>query len=272
MGNSCGSGAFGRVFTAEELMSLYPDNVKVDTEVGVRSGLDVRRAFVARQIGDKLGTLQMLFLIYFVLVTFCFLGLSIVQDWAQIPLLAGVTSVPHTIWGIWPYVTIYVYLAVSNFGPYFQVARVTTGMRAFHGVLLIDIMAHIAHEVFVIIELVQCSSALCTNANSTVGYGTLIALTAALGLFIVWQIIIWVVSANYERMLVEGLRAGWEPGAISTRNSANVILDGATKAPNSAYAQPAPAAALPAAAPMGRFSSTTIEGGRSVMERLLKME
>jgi hypothetical protein len=103
------------------------------------------------------------------------------------------------------------------------------GARGFFGVLLIGILAHIAHLVLAIIELVQCDSFLCLNTNSTVGKGFLIGLIVVLGVFIVWLIIVWLVAASYVKLLTEGLQSGWVPGAgPATRLQANRTLAAAS--------------------------------------------
>ena len=229
MGSWFSSGTFGRVYTAGELQTLYPDEATFNTAAGQRSGADVRRAFVARQVGDKQASLGVLMLVYFMLSLFIYLGVSVVPNYAQIDDQMGVLSVPHSIWGIWPMITVVVYAWTFFFGAYFTVARVVMGARGFFAVLLIGILAHIAHLVLAIIELSQCTSLLCTNANSTVGKGFLIGLIVVLGVFIVWLIIVWLVASSFIKLLTEGLQAGWVPGAgPATRLQANRTLAAAS--------------------------------------------
>jgi hypothetical protein len=228
MGNWCGAGTFGRVYTAEELQSnqFFPDNSVWQTQAGQVDGKRMRQAFISRQVGDKQASLFILILIYFLLSLFIYLGVSVIPDYAPIPQTSGVFSVPHSIWGIWPFVTIFVFQATFYFGSYFQVSRVVMGARAFYAVLVIDILVHIAHLVLVIVELANCQSLLCTCVNTTVGKGFLIALAAVEGVFVIWQIIVFVVASSFVRMITEGLRAGWMPGKIQSRSQANVVLTG----------------------------------------------
>ena len=229
MGSWFSSGTFGRVYTAAELQMLYPDNATFQTAAGQRSGVDVRRAFVARQVGDKQASLSVLMIIYFILSLFIYLGASVVPNFAQIDNQPGVLAMPHSIWGIWPMVTVMVFAWTFFFGAYFNVARVVMGARGFFGVLLVGILIHIAHIVLAIIELVQCQSFLCLNTNSTVGKPFLIGLVVVVGVFIVWLIIVWLVAASYITLLTEGIQAGWIPGgAPGTRLDANRTLAAAS--------------------------------------------
>lgn len=240
MGNSFATGAFGRVYTAEELQSpaFFPDDSLWETPKGNVDGRTMRTAFVARQVGDKQSTLFVLVLIYFVLSLFAYLGVSVVQDYAQTPTLVGVFSVPHSIWGIWPFLTVFVFQATMYFGVYFQVGRVVTGARVFYGVLVVDILLHITHLVLTIVELIQCNSELCTCVNSTVGKGFLIALACILGVFVIWQIILYIVASSFVTLIVEGLRAGWIPGLMQSRDHANITLSGIASSSPAAQPQP----------------------------------
>ena len=229
MGNWCGAGTFGRVYTASELMSasFFPDESQWRTGNGeMVDGLTMRQAFLSRQIGDKQSSLFFLVLIYFMLSCFIYLGVSVVPDYAPISQLMNAFSIPHSIWGIWPFLTVFVFQATFYFGAYFQVSRVIMAARAFYAILVIDILGHIGHLVVAAIELARCESDLCMCTNTTVGKGFLIALIAIQALFVIWMIIVYVVASSYVMLLREGTRAGWRPNAIQTRNGANVILAG----------------------------------------------
>ena len=212
MGNWCARGTFGEFPTRRELEITFPD-------------VTVRSAYIAKEVSAKLSTLSVLYVLYWALTTFFFLGLSVVPNYSQIPQGTGF-AVPHSIWGVWPSLTILVFTMTFYFGPFFQVSRVVMGSRFFFAVVLFDTLLHAAHFILALVELLEpCESLLCVDSR---GYAFLIALTAATGFFVIWNVIIIVVSRGYVNMIVEGLDAGWRPGAvIQSRKQANDILDNA---------------------------------------------
>lgn len=227
MGNWCGVGTFGRVYDLEELNLRYPsDQVRViqnaDGSTQQITGADFKRAFVARQVGDKLSALWAWSWAYLILVLVGAIGFSVLPDFS--PYRQVGLGVPHTVWAIWSLLTIAILWSTFSFGPYLRMQRVVRGLWFFYLVLLIDMFQNAAHLVMTVIERGRCDTALCLNTNTTVGQGFLTTLIVMLALHLVVDIFIWIVGSHYRKILQIGLLVGWRPGVIGKRSDAAVIL------------------------------------------------
>lgn len=202
-------GNLGSTRTADEIMADYPD-------------AKVRDAYVSRLIANKLRTLTVLMMIDVVLQMVFFLAFSVVPNYAQIPQGNGF-GVPHTIFGIWPYIKVVVFFATFSFGPYFQISGVVSAARAFFTIVIIDIAIHMAHVIMCAVELsAPCETLLCVDAS---GNSFLIALTIAIVVWIVWDILFLIGSWNYARTLEQVNLTGWSAQIGSQRQANEVLSD-----------------------------------------------
>lgn len=228
MGNWCGVGTFGRVYSVDELNLRYPsDQVRTvrrrDGVTTTVTGADFKKAWIARQVGDKLSALWAWSWLYLILVLVGLVGFSVIPDYAPYP-RAGL-GVPHTVWAIWSLLTIAILWNVFSFGPYLRMQRVVLGLWFFYLVLLIDMFQNAAHLVLAILELARCDTALCLNTNSHVGKSFLITLVVLLSLHIIVNIFIWIVASHYRKALAVGIGVDWRPGSIGKRAEATQILN-----------------------------------------------
>lgn len=226
MGNRCCGSFFGRVPTAEELKRTYPDGQVFDTRAGQKNGAQMRQAWVTREVSDKLTALCTLLVIYFILaVGVAGFGFSLVPGYAQVNDPAGTgVRVPHSIWFFSSAILIVLWMTTFFFDPYYQIARMIVRSRIFNGFLLIDFLQNLTHLVFTIIEVVQGSTGLASNTTTPQGSFFLIFLIVLLAIFVLWDILIYTQSANWATLLVEGVKAGWVPGAVGSRGAANDAL------------------------------------------------
>ena len=137
----------------------------------------------------------------------------------------GGIVMPHVVWQLGPFLALFLATQSKDFGPDLGLQGLVIRTQVAAVTAVLGMLVVVTHLAFVVIELVQNSSDLVTNANSTVGFAFLILLAIVLGAQAILCLILSVMQVRYGAAIRGWTIAGWVPGYISSSTQAYKVLN-----------------------------------------------
>lgn len=124
----------------------------------------------------------------------------------------GSTTYPHVIWAAGGMaVTLFVLLG-QGFNVNVNAQQLVNFVRASIIVIILAAVAAIVHGILSLVEVVQCTSALCLNTNSPSGFAFLVINIVACFVFALLYLWLWWRSVVFARNVEMAIATGWVPG------------------------------------------------------------
>ena len=149
---------------------------------------------------------------------------SVVPDFANGS--GGVTAFthPHVVYMVAPLLVYFAYTQTMYFSPYLNIDRFLKRQWVFLLFLGLDVQSHVTHLVFISLEIHYCDSDLCTDANSNLGKIFLIILLVFVCVWIVLDIVIFILTLRYRKYMKQAVKLGWRPGYISSEREVRELV------------------------------------------------
>lgn len=129
---------------------------------------------------------------------------------------------PHVVWAVAGMTVTLFGLLGQGFNVNVNAAYLVRYLRVSIIVIILAIAANIVHGVFSIIEIANCTSALCTNASSPSGYAFLIVSIVFSFTFPLLYFWLWWRTAVFANNVESAILYGWRPGVWEDRENQQI--------------------------------------------------